>query len=118
MLSWFRQLDRASSVADVVRVTRDYLATWEPEELGLLPADCRPRRLKSHEDIEALHACLVDEYRRTRLEGDPLSALQRLTSFVVRASVRVAQLQCEEAEDPAMAEPVTREPRAADRREQ
>ena len=89
MLSWFHQLDRASSVADVLRVAREYLATWDPEELGHLPRDCRPGRLKTSEDLEALHACLVDEYRRTRLEGEALSALQRMTSFVVRASVRL-----------------------------
>ena len=93
MLSWFHQLDRASSIPEVVRVCRDYLATWPPEELALLPQGCRPGRFKSDADLEALHSCLVDEYRRDRLSGDPLSALQRMTSFVVRASVRVAQLQ-------------------------
>jgi hypothetical protein len=93
MLTWFHQLDRTASLADVVRVCRDYLATWRPETLALLPPECRPGRLKSHEDIEALHACLVDEYRRTRLEGARLAALQRMTSFVVRASIRVAQLR-------------------------
>ena len=96
MLTWFHQLDRAATVADVVRVTRDYLATWPPETLALLPAECRPGRLKSHEDIDELHACLADEYRRTRLEGTPLSALQRMTSFIVRASMRLAQLDGEE----------------------
>ena len=117
MLSWFHQLDRASSVAEVVRVCRDYLATWDPEELGRLPRACRPGHVKSREDVEALHACLVDEYRATRLDGDALSALQRMTSFVVRASVRLAQVGADDlasAGDDAQAAP----PTPAMRREQ
>ena len=112
MLNWFHQLDRAASVADVVRVTRDYLATWPPETLALLPPECRPGRLKSHEDIDELHARLVEEYRRTRLEGTRLSALQRMTSFIVRASMRIAQLASEE-QSQAQEPPAAKSPTAA-----
>jgi hypothetical protein len=111
MLNWFHQLDRATTVADVVRVTRDYLATWPPETLALLPAECRPGRVKSHEDIDELHASLAEEYRQTRLEGTQLSALQRMTSFIVRASMRLVQLDGEEqsrAQEPPA--PKSREP--------
>ena len=95
MLSWFHQLDRASSVAEVVNVCREYLATWHPEELALLPKACRPGRVKGDGDVDALHSCLVEEYRRNRLAGDELVALQKMTSFIVRASVRLAQLQAD-----------------------
>jgi len=97
MLSWFHQLDRAASVPEVINVCREYLATWHPEELALLPAECRPGRIKNHADVEALHSCLVEEYRSNRLTGERYSTLQRMTSFVVRASVRLAQLQAEAA---------------------
>ena len=98
MLNWFHQLDGASSDSEVIGVSREYLATWDPEELARLPRECRPGRIKSREDIEELHACLVDEYRDTRLAGAELSALQRMTSFIVRASIRIAQLDSERAE--------------------
>jgi hypothetical protein len=91
MLHWFRQIDSASSAGEIVAIARDYLATWTPRELAKLPRDCRPGRVKSAGDIEQLHACLVEEYRQNRLAGEELSALQRLTSFIVRASVRLAQ---------------------------
>jgi hypothetical protein len=77
----------------VIATARDYLATWTPHELSLLPSKCRPGRVKSEQDLDALHATLVEEYRDSDLEGEALSALQRLTSFVVRACVRVAQLK-------------------------
>lgn len=88
---WSRQIDAATSASEVVAIARDYLATWTPKELAKLPRECRPGRVKSPGDLEQLHASLVEEYRQSRLAGDELSALQRLTSFVVRASVRLAQ---------------------------
>jgi hypothetical protein len=93
LLSWFQQIDAANSPEQVVAVTRDYLATWTPDELGLMPAQCRPGRVKDAQDIEELHVNLVEEYGRNRLSGDALASLQRMTSFIVRASVRIAQLR-------------------------
>ena len=90
--SWYSQLDRAKTVGEAVAVARDFMATWSPEELALLPASCRPGRLRDEEDIEALHATLVEAYRESRATGRELDALQRLTSFVVRASIRIAEL--------------------------
>ena len=83
---------------EVVAVTRDYLATWTPKDLAKLPRECRPGRVKSPGDIEQLHSSLVEEYRQNRLAGEELSALQRLTSFIVRASVRLAQFERPEDE--------------------
>ena len=100
LLSWSQQIDAAKSPAEVVAVTRDYLATWTPDELGLLPAQCRPGRVKDAQDIEQLHVDLVEEYGRNRLSGDALSSLQRITSFIVRASVRIAQLRTEDETPP------------------
>jgi hypothetical protein len=93
LASWSNQIDTAESVGEVVSITRDYLATWMPDELALLPQTCRPGRIKGEEDIAQLHDCLVDEYRQNRLGGEEFVTLQRMTSFVVRAAVRIARLQ-------------------------
>ncbi len=92
MLSWFRQIDSAKTIGEVLSIARDYIATWTPEELARLPQPCRPGRMRDEADLEHLHGILVEEYRHNRSAGEDLAALQRLTSFVVRASVRVAQL--------------------------
>jgi hypothetical protein len=105
MSSWFQQLDAAKTPFEVVNITRDYLATWTPDELARLPAPCRPGRIRDEQDIEQLHVRLVEEYGLSRLNDEALSALQRMTSFVVRASVRIAQLQGEEASPGADDEP-------------
>jgi len=92
MSSWFSLLDRANSDQEVVAVALDFMATLTPGELALLAPACRPGRLRDDQDVEALHAMLVEEYRDTRVTGNALEVLQRLTSFVVRASIRLAEL--------------------------
>jgi hypothetical protein len=118
MVSWFQQLDKATSPAEVVAVARDYLATWTPEEIGRLPRACRPGRMRVAEDIEEMHSCAVDAYRTTRASGDELTSLQLITSFLVRASLRLAKLretQDAPAFDPAATNPPSRLSKARDR---
>jgi hypothetical protein len=92
MLTWFRQIDDARSVTEVVAIARDYVATWGPDEIVRLPRSVRPGRIRDAFDVTDLHARLADEYRITRASGDELTALQRLTGFMVHASVRISQL--------------------------
>ena len=92
MTSWFAQLDRAKSIPETIAVARDFVADWSPQDLALLPGPCRPGRIRDEQDIEALHSCLVETYRESRATGKELDALQRLTSFMVRASIRLSEL--------------------------
>jgi hypothetical protein len=100
MLKWFRQLDNAGSPNEVLTVARDYFATWGPDDLARLPAKCRPGRVRDPQDIADLHACLVEEYRTSAATGDPLKRLQEMTSFTVRAAIRLAELTGEDATPP------------------
>ena len=92
MISWFALIDSAKTPFEVVAVARDFMATWTPEELARIPEACRPGKLRDGDDIESLHACLVEEYRNSRATGPALKSLQELTSFIVRASIRIAEL--------------------------
>ena len=92
MTTWFSQIDSAKSIAESLAVARDYVASLTPQELGQLPAHCRPGRVRDEHDIESLHACLVEAYRDSRATGPELDTLQRLTSFVVRLSIRLSEL--------------------------
>ena len=92
MLVWHQQVDNAKSSHEVVAIARDYLASWGPQEISLLPESIRPTKMRHAEDIEVLHARVLEEYRSTTASGDALGALQRMTSFVVRAAIRLAEL--------------------------
>jgi hypothetical protein len=100
MTSWFHQLEAAKSLTDVVSITRDFMATLTPEDLARIPPSCRPGRIHGDADIEELHANAVQEYRDTRASGDELTLLQQMTTFLMRACVRMAQIRGDEAQDP------------------
>jgi hypothetical protein len=93
MTSSHRQIENANSIVEVVAMVRDFLATWSPRDLMRLPLSVRPGRIRDEEDVAALHAQLIDEYRVTRATGDEMSALQQLTSLLVCASNRIAELR-------------------------
>ena len=108
MTSWIGQIEGAPSASDVVAIVRDYIAMWSPEEIGALPAAVRPGRVRDESDVVDLHERLVEAYRTTRASGDALATLQRLTGFMARASIRIAELggpAREAAEDDAPSYP-------------
>jgi hypothetical protein len=92
MTTWIGQIENARSIADVVSIVRDYIALWSPEEIAALPPSVRPGRVRDESDVTDLHGRLVEAYRTTRASGDALVTLQRLTGFMARASIRVAEL--------------------------
>jgi hypothetical protein len=92
MESKYHELSRARSVAEILDVTRDYLASWSRDELERLPDSCRPAWVDSPHDIEAWADRLVVEAGRTPLFMDDERKLDRLTSHFLIASVRIRQL--------------------------
>jgi hypothetical protein len=96
MSSWYGQIQAAPTIADVVAIVRDYIALWSPEEMAMLPVAARPGRVRDAADVIELHEKLVEEYRITRASGEALALLQRFTGFLVRASLRMAELSREE----------------------
>jgi hypothetical protein len=99
MIFWYHQLDNATSTLAVVGVVRDYLASWSPAEIGKLSESVRPGKIRDEQDVEILHTKLVEEYRSSRATGDELDALQRFTSLMVRASIRLAELRDDSSRD-------------------
>lgn len=97
MIAWYHQLEDATSAVEVVSIARDYLASWTPHELSKLPQSVRPGKLRDASDIELLHEALIDEFRTSQASGEELARLQELTSFVVRATQRIAELGNAEA---------------------
>ena len=49
--TWRMLLDAATNEHDVVQVARDFIASFTPHEIELMPEECRPRKLVDAEDI-------------------------------------------------------------------
>ena len=97
--SWFRQVENARSENEVISIARDYFAMWSPAEIGILPPAIRPPHIRDATDLEELNLRAVEAFRETRATGEELVLLQRLTGFVGRSCVRIAQLRQGAASD-------------------
>jgi hypothetical protein len=100
--SWQDQLVAAPTVADVVAIARDFLATFSPYELVQLPAVCRPpSKLYDGEDVTTY----AFEVVRHDFEKEPERVAQlvhKLAAFFSQASIRLSEIQSrpdDQAED-------------------
>jgi hypothetical protein len=92
MQSWLRELDRASTEAEVVATTRDYVALWSPTELSQFPEDCRQIRIDTQADIARWRDKLAETYARARM-GEAPPRLQDLVTLVARADERLGEIR-------------------------
>jgi len=87
-VAWFDLLAAAATPAEVVRVARDFLATWTPHEIAALPRPCRPPpQIKFPEEIVDYAFALVKAHCDTEVEDD---GVVRMATFFSEASWRVA----------------------------
>ena len=86
-----QRLAQARSERDVVRIVRDYVGEWTPEDLGRLPPQCRPPKISDGIDICGFAYVLAKA--RFAAEGDDVEArLVQLEAFFAQACARVAQV--------------------------
>ena len=93
--AWHDQLEASPDVDAILSVTRDYLATFGPEHLARLPADCRPGRIKGDDDIAYWSCQLARIHQSDPLVRVDASLLQEMLNYFLHAWVRVSQLQRE-----------------------
>ena len=89
-LTWSELLERASSTDEVLRITRDYLASWEPRELAALPKACKPpAHFTAAEELVDYSFTLVQHHCG---EGTNDEGILRLARFFAEAARRVVAL--------------------------
>ena len=87
----YRELSKAGTVDEILKVTRDYLSGWSRDDLAGLPDECRPGRVSNRDDIE-LWADRLLEATHEHLLIENEVRLDRLTNHFLIASVRIRQL--------------------------
>lgn len=87
--SWAKKVEEASSPDVVVALVRDYLASRDDQEMRRLPRECAPPSQLGREQIADF------AYRLAAYHGhdDNARLVQRLSSVVSRAAVRLAELE-------------------------
>ena len=59
--AWLLQIDGARSSADLVRISREYLASLGPERRAMLPRQCATERITAGADIQECAVALAQE---------------------------------------------------------
>lgn len=88
-LSWARKLEEAPTPETVVDLVRDFVSTRDPADMGRLPRECAPPQRFGREEVADF------AYRLAAYHGhdDDSRLVQRLSSVISRAAVRLAELE-------------------------
>ena len=92
MKTWLREIDHATTEAELVAVTRDYVSLYSPPELAPLPVECRQIRIDSESDIPRWRERLAEGYARASHEGES-EYLRNLVAYLEHASERLGHLR-------------------------
>jgi hypothetical protein len=93
MNSWLKDIDRATTEAEVVSRARDYCSLVSPRDLQPLPEDCRQIRIESQGDIPLLRERLAHGFESARAHASELEKLRELVSYLSRATERLGEIQ-------------------------
>ncbi len=89
-IGWQGALDEVDTEHDLVSVTRDFLATWTPEEIVKLPKPLRPWKIVDADDITSYAIQLAQDDESGDAEAVKLK--QRMSAFFSDASLRLSQI--------------------------
>jgi len=86
---WRRELDQASTEAQVAQQASDYLALWAPRELEPLTLGWRTVRVESAFDVQTVKTWLFDSPGL----WDPMTELHDLAGYFWLAAARIERLR-------------------------
>jgi len=93
MNSWLKDIDRATTEAEIVSRTRDYCSLVNPRDLQPLPEDCRQIRIENHDDIPLLRERLAMGFESAQAHASELEKLRDLVSYLSRATERLGEIR-------------------------
>jgi hypothetical protein len=91
MDTWIREIDRATTQAQIVATARDYVSLYSPRELFNLPADCREIRIEDESDIPRWREKLSHGYAAAQ-DAPNAARLRDLVSCFDRAARRLGEI--------------------------
>ena len=98
---WRSVIQAATTEEQIVSATRDYLASWGPEDIIRLPLDCRPaRRIKDGEDISQWAFRLASAHCAAEMDLDNEPMLLKMLVFVTQAAIRLSEVNAARADLP------------------
>lgn len=92
MKSWNSRIYDVGNPMDLLAVSREFLDSWEPDALALVPEKARPQRIKGIDDIAYWHQRLVDCYCSAPLGPAESEKVREMLHFFAFAMQRAAEI--------------------------
>ena len=92
MQEWMQRIQGATHLGEILETTRVYMAAWFPEDLGRVPAECRPTRIKGPDDLFFWRDRLLEVYCAHTSAEDGDNGVRDLLAFFAAAADRATQL--------------------------
>jgi hypothetical protein len=93
MLQWHRKIEASEDLDALLAVARDFLASFEPEDLATVPSQGRPTQVKGIDDLAYWHQRLVDCYCTGSAQGEGWEHVRSLLHFFAFAIQKAAELR-------------------------
>jgi hypothetical protein len=93
MNAWFKDIDRATTEAEILANARDFCSLVHPRDLEPLPENCRSITIESDEDISRMREVLAQGYAGIRSHASEVEKLRDLLSYLSRASERLNEIR-------------------------
>ena len=93
MNAWFKEIDRATTEAELVANARDYCALMHPRDLAPLPKEFREIHIESDSDIPRLREKLAKGYAGVRTHASEVEKLRELVSYLAKVTERLGEIR-------------------------
>ena len=93
MTNWHDRIDDIEDQDDLLALARDYLASWSPETLAMIPEQARPLQVKGTDDLAYWHQRLVDCYCTGAAKGRESELVRDMLQFFAFALQHAAELR-------------------------
>jgi len=93
MTNWHDRIEDTEDQDDLLALARDYLASWSPQALAMIPSQARPTQVKGTDDLAYWHQRLVDCYCTGAAKGLESELVRNMLQFFAFALQRAAELR-------------------------
>jgi len=93
MNSWLRDIDRATTEAEILAHAQDYLSLVHPRDLAVLPEDLRTIRIERETDITAWSERLAKGCASVQAHESDVARVQEMVSYLSKAADRLGQIR-------------------------
>jgi len=93
MNSWLRDIDRATTEAEILAHTQDYLSLVHPRDLAVLPEELRTIRIEREGDIPVWRERLARGCASVReAHSSEVARVQEVVSYLSKAAERLGEI--------------------------